>query len=194
MKYLKFVRETFNDSKFPIFKISDLKTSLGLKGIREGYLKRMLNYLSKRGEIKRVTRGIYTFHDDSMVVGFAFKPFYYGLEHALTIRNIWDQSTNPSLVTWRNVRTGVRKFDGGTYSINRIEKTLFFGYDTIRYYDFWIPVSENEKTLIDLVYFKHSLPKDVAAVFKKSINRSKLNNYLKFYSLEVKNGVKAILK
>jgi predicted transcriptional regulator of viral defense system len=189
MKYLEFVKDNFDSPGFPVFRMSDLKTALGLKGIKPGYLRRMVNYLLHKRRIIRITKGTYTFHDDISVVGFAFTPFYYGLENALTIRKLWDQNTNPAVITWRNIRTGQRRFGDGNYSVHRISKRLFFGYELIRYYDFWLPVSDCEKTLIDLVYFGHDIDEEVLAVLRKAIDRAKLDEYLKSYGAVTRKAV-----
>lgn len=194
MKYLKFVRENFNDPRFPVFRTSDLRASLGLKGITETYLNRMLNYLSDRGEVKRITKGIYTFHDDIVVVGFAYAPFYYGLENALTIRGLWDQNTNPIVMTWRNVRIGARKFGDGNYTLQRISKREFFGSELVRHYDFWIPVSDYEKTLIDFVRFGHHMGSGVLSELSRSIDKDKLDRYLKAYDADLGKKVRGCLK
>lgn len=194
MKYLGFVRKNFDDPKFPVFTIGDLRASLGLMGIGNAYLLRILNYLSRRGEITRVGRGVYTFHDDITVVGFAYEPFYYGLENALTLRKFWDQNTNPIVVTWRDVRRGVRRFGDGSYTVKHLDKRLFFGHELVRYYDLWIPVSDAEKTLIDLVYFRHQISEDALALLRKSIDRKKLDAYLKRYSRIVRKRVLEIAR
>ncbi len=193
MKYLKFVRDNFDDARFPVFRSADLRASLGIRGISRAYLKRMVNHMLKTQEIKRITSGIYTFHDDITVVGFAFRPFYYGLENALTLRKLWEQGTNPVVVTPRNVRGGVRKFGEGNYLIQRIDKRLFFGYDLIRYYDFWIPVSDYEKTLIDFVYFDHYLRPDVLSTLKREVDKKKISKYLGAYDPEVRNRIQVLL-
>lgn len=189
MKYLAFVKENFDDPGFPVFRTRDLKAAPGLRGIKQNYLKRTINYLMHRHQIRRITRGTYTFHDDVSVAGFAFAPFYYGLENAMTLRKLWDLNTNPDVVTWRNVRTGARKSGGGNYSVHRISRRLFFGYDLVRYYDFWIPVSDCEKTLIDLAYFKHSIDEESLASFKKAIDRGRLDKYLKSYGGAARKAV-----
>ncbi len=194
MKYMEFVRKNFNDAKFPVFSLTDLRVSLGLNGMRPAYLKRMVNYLMKKGEIRRITKGVYTFHDDITVAGFGFRPFYYGLENALTIRKLWEQNTNPVVITCRNVRTGTRKFGNGNYLINHISKEFFFGYEFIRYYDYWIPVSDYEKTLIDLVYFGHYIRDDVLLLLRKHIANSKLEGYLAPYGPRIKTRVKGLLR
>lgn len=194
MKYIGYVREHFSSAGFPIVKLSNLRTALKTKKISDAYLKRLINHMMRRGELKRITRGIYTFHNDITVVGFAFQPFYYGLENALTIKKMWEQGTNPIVITPKKVRTGIRKFGESNYVLQRIDKKLFFGYELIRYYDFWIPVSDPEKTLLDFVYFRHYLREDVLRELKRMIKKEKLAEYLKAYSPEFRNHFSKTLR
>lgn len=192
MKYIKYVREHFDDAGFPVVSMRELRTALKLKGISDQYLKRLTNYLLKRGELVRIRKGFYTLQDDITVVGFAFRPFYYGLENALTIRKIWDQGTNPIIITPLSVRNGTRKFDKGNYEVCRINREKFFGYDLVKYYDFWIPVSDYEKTIIDFIYFKHQLGNDSIKKLERRLDRKKLNSYLKFYDSHTRRKIKEI--
>lgn len=194
MKYIDYVRGHFSDPGFPVFRLSDLRTVLRPRRISAAYLKRLVNYMMRAGELERITSGTYTMHDDITVVGFAFQPFYYGLENALTIRKLWEQGTNPVVVTPRKVRTGVRDFKGSNYVVQRIDKRLFFGYDLIRYSNFWIPVSDTEKTLIDFVYFRHYIREDVLRGLKRTLNSKKLESYLGSYSPEFKGRLVKVLK
>ena len=194
MKYIRYVREHFSDPGFPVVKLSDLRTALKTKKIGDAYLKRLVNYLMNSGELKRITKGTYTLHDEMTVVGFAFQPFYYGLENALTIRKLWEQGTNPIVITPKKARTGIRKFGGSNYVVQRIGKKLFFGYELIKYYDFWIPVSDPEKTLLDFVYFKHYLRADVSKKLKCMIQKKKLTAYLKRYAPDFKRKFLETLK
>ncbi len=194
MKYIEYLRRHFNDPKSPVMTLREMKTTLKLKGIKLSYLKRLINYLIKKNEIIRITKGVYTFHDEITVVGFAFRPFYYGIENALTIKGLWEQGTTPIVITPRNVRQGVRKFGTGNYSIFKIKKQFFFGFELIKYYDFWIPVSDYEKTLIDLIYYKRHIRDDVLKELKKKIDRKKLMEYLKVYPTDIKNKVILELK
>lgn len=194
MKYIRYVREHFGDQGFPVIRLSDLKTALKSQKISDAYLKRLVNYMMHSGELKRITKGIYTLHDDITVIGFAFQPFYYGLENALTIRKLWEQGTNPIILTPKMARTGVRKFGDANYLVQRIPKNLFFGYELVKYYDFWIPVSDIEKTLIDFVYFRHYIRDDVMKVMKSLIDKKRLLNYLNKYPYETKKNVLDLLK
>ena len=87
-----------------------------------------MNHLTKKGEIKKITRGAYTFKEEIEVVGFAFSPFYYGLQEALSLRNLWEQEVNPVVITPRKIRQGVRKFLGNNYLIKRVNRSMFFGF------------------------------------------------------------------
>ena len=194
MKYVDYIRSHFNDPKSPVFTIQELKVVLGLKGISSAYLKRLINYLIKREEIVRIGKGVYTFHDEITVVGFAFRPFYYGLENALTIRRLWEQGTNPIIITPNNVRRGIRKFGRGNYAVLHIRRDLFFGYDFIQSSGLWVPVSDYEKTLIDFIYFNHYLRKDTLKALRLKINKEKLVSYLKHYNKEIKRRALQELK
>jgi hypothetical protein len=55
--------------------------------------------LLRSGRIYKITRGSYTFYDEVQYAGFAFQPFYYGLEDALSLLGLWKQETNPVIIT-----------------------------------------------------------------------------------------------
>ncbi|HLD60377.1 MAG TPA: hypothetical protein VI912_05245 [Candidatus Bilamarchaeaceae archaeon] len=191
MKYLSLFRNNFE--KRSTFTISEVKKVLGQKKISAGYVNTLLNHLSKKGEIKRITKGVYTFKNEIEVVGFAFPPFYYGLQEALSLRKMWDQETNPVVITSRKIRTGIRKFLGNNYLIKRINRKMFFGFEMIPYYDMWIPVSDLEKTLIDFVYFKLPINQEVLADIKKQIKTKRLDGYLNKAPKWVKRRVRKVL-
>lgn len=191
MKYLREVHERFR--RAPAFTITDLRVFLGRKGIGKEYLYLLVHNLLAKGELKRISRGVYTFRNESQVVGFGFRPFYYGLQEALSLRNLWEQETNPVVITPRKVRSGVRSFEGANYVVRRISRRMFFGFETVKYADFWIPVSDVEKTLIDFVYFRQPLGMEAAVELKKRADRKKLDGYLKRCPHWVKLRVRKIL-
>jgi len=194
MKYLKYVREHFGDSSFPTFSIGDLRTALVQRGIGDAYLKRLVNHMMKSGEITRITRGEYTLHGDATVAGFAFRPFYYGLEDALRIRGLSMQGTNPIVMTTRNVRRGVRQFQGRNYVVYRIQRMHFFGYTLEPYMDFWIPVSDLEKTVIDMVYLGGGIRDELWPGILKALDRKRLDEYLQRYEPWLKEKVHRLIR
>ena len=164
MKYQKLLERLYDQ---PAFSITQLKTLLGTKKISNGYLHLLVHNLLARKKLKRITKGFYSFNGDAQVVGFAFQPFYYGLQDALSLRNLWEQETNPVVITPRKVRTGLRKFGESNYVVKRIERKMFFGYNMVKYGDFWIPVSDAEKTLIDFAYYNQPLDENTRKELRK---------------------------
>lgn len=174
MKYVDRLTENF--SAQPSFSVDDAKRLLA--GISNDYLNLFLHNLAKKKKIHRISRGIYTFYDDPQVVGFAFRPFYYGLQDAMSLHGIWEQETNPVVVTPRKVVPGLRQFEGANYVVRRLSRKMFFGHELMRYGKLWIPVSDVEKTFIDMVYFEQHIPNDALKEFKRKINGEKLSSYL----------------
>lgn len=145
----------------------------------------------ERGSIHRISRGYYSFYDEVQFVGFAFFPFYYGLEDALSLLNLREQETNPVVITPRAVRSGVRTYLDRNYIVRRIDRSMFFGYRYIKYDKFYVPVSDPEKTLIDILYFGVPVGTRTLDEIISNINVDKLKNYL----LDVPDGTnKRVLK
>jgi predicted transcriptional regulator of viral defense system len=194
MKYTKEFESLFNNNGFPVFTLEDVMLAFKSKGISYNYLRLMLHKYLKSGKIKRISRGIYTFHDDAIVVGFAFRPFYYGLESALNILGFSTQGANNIVITTRNVRPGIRVFEGRNYKLMRIKKEYFFGYKLMQYNGFWVPVSDLEKTLIDTLYFKIGIRNELKPSILKALDRKKLKSYLEHYNKRINAKIYAELK
>ena len=176
MKYQKLLERLYGQ---PAFSITQLKTLLGTKKISNGYLHLLVHNLLARKKLKRITKGFYSFNGDAQVVGFAFQPFYYGLQDALSLRNLWEQETNPVVITPRKIRPGLRKFGESNYVVKRIERRMFFGFNMVKYGGFWIPVSDAEKTLVDFAHYNQPLDENARAELRKRIDKKKLAEYLK---------------
>ncbi len=150
------------------------------KNVRQ-YHKQLIRNLVIGGKIKRLAKGCYTAHEDTSLAVFCFKPAYLGLQDALSIHNLWEQETIPVIITARKVRNGIRSISGANILIRRIDKKYFFGYDYMKQGDFYFPVSDVEKTFIDMVYYNENISNELAASIKKRIDRKKLKSYLKRY-------------
>ena len=188
------VRENFSKEEFPVFGVNEIKSWLVANQGHPAYAHIILHNLESSGEIYRITRGFYTFHEDAHVVGFAFKPFYYGLEDALYMHNIIEQGSNPVVVTTRKVRNGLRNFAGRNYVIHRIENRHFFGFELVGQGKTWLPVSDLEKTFIDLVYFRHYAHDEAMVKLLKTVDRKKVRKYLDNYDKRFANKVMCLLK
>jgi predicted transcriptional regulator of viral defense system len=159
----------------------------------KNYTYLLLHNLLKRGEIKRVTKGWYSQHDDPIVSVFCFKPAYIGLQEALSFHGLWEQETAVVLVTTQKARVGVRKVLESNVILRRINRKYFFGFDYLKYGDFFVPISDVEKTLIDLIYFNEIPGKDVLREIKKRMDKKKLEEYLESYPIQFKAKVHRLI-
>lgn len=141
-------------SKEKCFTFGDLKRFLIDKGATEAYAKLFAHKMLKSGRIFRLTNGVYSFSNDEAVIGFAFPPFYYGLEYALTIRKLWTQVSNPVVITASKAMPGIRESMGKRIVVRRISKRMFFGFEYVRFSGIFVPVSDLEKTIVDLIYYR----------------------------------------
>jgi len=182
VKYLYKVKELFNKSG--VISISSLK-----KIVPQAYLKVLLNNLLKKKEIYRLTKGYYSKHDDPTLLVYCIKPSYLGLQEALSIHNIWEQETITVLVTPNKVRTGIRNFYTTNVKIHNLNKKYYFGFDFQKLGDFYVPVSDLEKTFIDLIYFNQKLDPKTFKKLKNKIDIKKLKSYLKIYPRKIQDKV-----
>ena len=184
MKYIKEIRDYFK--KNVVVSIYSLKRFLISKGASEDYVYQVVNMLLKRHEINRVIKGFYSIYDDPTLIVYCLNPAYIGLESALSFHNLWEQETNINVITPGKLRTGVRTVFGANLYIHHLDPKYFFGYDFVNYYDFKIPVSDVEKTLLDLIYFKHHISQETVREIKKVISMRKLKGYLRNYHKNIK--------
>lgn len=174
MKYLAKIRQAF--AREPAFTMGDLRRLL--PEASPAYLYLLVHHLKAKHALFKLGRGVYSFSDDPMVVGFAFRPFYYGCQEALSVHGLWEQETVPVVVTTRTVRAGRRSFSGAGYVVRRISRQMFFGFQTHKYGKFWVPVSDVEKTLIDLVHMRQPLSEELMGEFRQRVDRDKLEKCL----------------
>lgn len=190
-KYKNEIMEIFG--KTPVVTSRDVRLIVNRAKIKRGYAHLLVHNLIKGGRIKRIARGFYTAHDDPTVAVFSFKPAYIGLQDALSLRGLWEQETNVVIITKRKVRPGMREIMDSNVILRRIKPSYFFGAEMLRYGDLFVPVSDLEKTLIDFIYFREPLEKEVLSALKRKIDRKKLEKYLKIYPKKFRERVKRTL-
>lgn len=190
MKYKKEFAGHFN--RFPIFMFGDAERFLSSMGASSAYARKFMSRAVSTGAVYRITKGCYTMHKDINLVGYAFKPFYYGLGTALTHHRLWEQQANQTIITTKNVREGARVFFGLNATIWRIPEGLFFGYAKERYGNFHFYISDVEKTLIDMVYYKFNVEDYVYRNAFSHAGKAKMAAYLKRCPDRVRHGVKEL--
>ncbi|MGC8537714.1 MAG: type IV toxin-antitoxin system AbiEi family antitoxin domain-containing protein [Candidatus Micrarchaeia archaeon] len=171
-------------SDYPVFTHRDLKLYFRNKKLKTANLTRIIAYMKNSGRLYAIRKGAYTFKKDSMVAGFAYSPFYYGLLSALTIRELWTQNSRPDIITIRKVRVSSIHIFGDmkeTVFVHHVPAKYFFGFDIVKYGTLAVPVSDPEKTLIDLFYYKVKLPIQDYSELLRKISREKTREYLERY-------------
>ena len=176
-------------SKSPYFTIHDVKRILRNK--KYAYL--ALNILVKRGEIFRLAKGFYSKHDDPSLIVFYFKPAYLGLQDAMSYLNLWEQETASIVITVKRVRCGTRKILGNNVIVKRINPRYFFGFEFLKVGKFYLPVSNVEKTFVDLIYF-NEWRRDYGKYFRGKIDFKILEKYAENYPERVKERIVKISK
>lgn len=184
--HLSKIEELFDKS--PVVDFKSVERIIG-KSKNGSYAKLLLFNLLKTGKIKKIGKGVYTKHNELSLAVFSFKPAYLGLQNSLSHHNIWEQETIPVIITTKKVRRGIRSLMEGNVLLRNINKNYFFGIEYIQEGNFYLPYSDLEKTLIDMVVFDQKIDKEVLNKLKKRIDKNKLFVYLEKYSLNVKNRV-----
>ena len=164
-------------SKQNIFTTNDARRFLIGLGASEPYIRLLLHNMVKSGKIHRIKKGIYAASRNEAVVGFGFRPFYYGLQYALTIRKLWTQQSVPVVITTKKANPGVRYVMGIKTILHRISKNGFFGFEYINYGGIFVPVSDPEKTLLDFIYYGVNLDPETLSELRTKTDETKLRQY-----------------
>jgi predicted transcriptional regulator of viral defense system len=194
---MKYVKEFLNYFKsFPTFSAKDVKLFLRKNGAGKDYYKIFMHNLLNSKRVFSIKKGYYSLYDDPMIMGFAFSPFYYGLETALTYYKLWDYMTPITIITSKKVRSGFRTLYGRKVNIRRISKSAFFGYSMVPYKDdIYVPMADVEKTLLDFIYFNSDISDDVFQNLLKKCNKKKLETYVrKNYTSRIKRRIYVTIK
>ncbi len=176
---------------YPAFSYRDVQTYFQGRH-RTQQLSRTMSYLKSRGKVFTLRKGMYTLRKDGAVSGFGFSPFYYGLLYALTIRDLWTQNAEPEIITLKRVRRSKLSLFGsqGTHAtVHHSQPKHFFGFEILNYNGIDVPVSDPEKTLIDLFYYNIRLPIQSYGLLLGKINRRKVLDYLKRYDNHTRKAV-----
>ncbi len=176
--------------KASAFSLKSLERRLG-----KSYAKTFVHNLRKKGKIITLIKGWYTFRKSPEIITIPLGEAYIGLGSAASIHGAWNQASNLDVLTTaapRKVSVGERIIAGRKVIIRRIDKIMYFGYESIRLNetDDWIKISDPEKTLIDMIYYNYPFFEDIFPGLIKIIDRGKLSSYIK--KMENIRGAKKI--
>ena len=107
------------------------------------------------------------------------------------IRDMIDDQVRMEIMTTRRVKKSlVDVYSGGSMVVvHHLPKKYYFGFNDMRYGNITVPVSDPEKTLIDLFYYKERLSLQDYAEVLKSIKIGTLRKYLRSYDKRTKKRV-----
>lgn len=187
-KHLTKVLELFEKSP-----VVDFKSISRITG-NINYAKLLVFHLLKKKIIQKLIKGYYTKHHDISLAVLCLKPAYLGLHNAMSFHNVWEQETIPVIITSKKVKTGIRRINNNNILIRKTNPAYLFGIEYLQDGNYYLPYSDVEKTLIDMVVYKERISPEVMKNFKKRINILKLKNYLRHYSKKTQDNVLKIIK
>ena len=171
---------------WPVFTIDDAFLFLGGKRkVSKKTVQVTLSRMVKDGRLYHVSKGKFSFTKTAETAGFAYSPFYYGGLSALMIRDLIDDQVKMEVMTTKTVRhRRAVAFGDIELVVHHLPKAYYFGFNEIRYLNHTVPVSDPEKTFIDLLYFRVTPSSYDYYALVNAIDKKKLASYLKRY----KNG------
>lgn len=189
IKHLLEVESLFKRS--PVVSFDSIEKTL--KNGKKQYARHLIRNLLLKGKIKKLAKGWYTQENDSSLAVFCFQPAYFGLQDALSFYGIWEQETIPIIITTKRVKPGIRKVMGGNVLVRRIKKEYFFGFESLEQNKTYLPYSDIEKTLIDLLYFKENISKEALNCIVNKMDAKIFGAYLKRYPKKLQRIMKGRL-
>jgi predicted transcriptional regulator of viral defense system len=151
--------------------------------VGEDYAKLLIHRLRKKGEIDMIVRGVYTFKRSPYMVVKAIPRGYVGLGSAAALHGAWDQATvvtvlSPSVSSL--IRGGMREVGGHKVLLRKISDRMYFGYEYIYLDEIGelVRVSDPEKTLIDIIYYRYPFSQDILPRLAKMADRRRLTEYI----------------
>lgn len=152
--------------------------------------------MAKARKMFAILKGFYSLQRRDELSGFAFAPFYYGGLAALMIHDLIDDQVKMEIMTTHVVKKSFVSIYNGSSSVvlHHIPRKYYFGFADVKYGDIIIPVSDPEKTLIDLFYYKVRLPIQNYADLLRVVSRKKLAGYLKAYDKRTAKRVLGFMK
>lgn len=160
--------------RFPLFTQNDIAKMINKN---QKYVKTLLHRLNEQGFIKRIERGKYTVHDDSLIfASHIVIPSYFSLWTALRYYNMTQQQPRRFFLMCPIKRRSIKLND---LEIVFSSTKHIFGYRKERYNDFDIFMAEPEKAIIDSLLFKIPIEDVDIALDYEEINFQKLSEYAK---------------
>lgn len=156
-------------SKTPVFDLGDVNQIIPNKL----YAKKVISNFIKKGKIKKIKKGLYTFYNDAFLVAtFLVKPSYISTVSALSY---YHKITQIPKEIFCLTPKPTRKYFF-VEKINFYNTKFFFGFELKKYLNFKIPIATPEKALIDSI---GRVPVSVIKEGFENLNLNRMILYLK---------------
>lgn len=167
--------------KSPVVSFDSIEKIVTGRKNKKQYAKQLIRNLLLKGKVHKLAKGWYTSRDDAQLAVFCFQPAYLGMQDALSFHSLTEQETIPVIVTIQRVKQGIRNIMGINVLVRRIKKEYFFGFESYEQNGMYLPYSNIEKTLIDMLYFRENISKEVLNCILKKMDTKRFGDYLKRY-------------
>ena len=157
--------------EMPVFTLSDVSQIVSGKE----YAKKLLKKLTSSGELKRIKKNVYTFHDDPLLIStFLVKPSYISSVSALSYHKLITQMPKDvfCLTTKKEAKIKIKNLASEIYFIHT---NYFFGFKEENYLGFKILIATPEKAIIDSI---GNVPISVFEEAIENININTMEDYL----------------
>ena len=186
------LRDLTKEINTPIFSRTDLLKLFPDEPTNQ--INTQLYRMIKRGELVGIKRGLYSFPnskvDEFVLANKIYTPSYVSLESALNIYGIIPDIvaniTSVTPVTSKRFNTAL-----GTYIYSKINKSLYFGYESVLdnesklYYN----IASPEKALLDYIYVRKIKDLKESRVDTRTLKKKELFIYLSHFPVWVKKVV-----
>ncbi|MFO7711082.1 MAG: hypothetical protein R6V53_04940 [Candidatus Woesearchaeota archaeon] len=130
------------------------KTTLKkLLGCTDDYAYTVLGRLVKQGRLKKIIKGKYTVHDDIYLIATnLYFPSYLSFLSCSYFKGYTEQIINTvQVATTMQIRDIM--FENYHLEFHKMGKKMFFGYEKVFYGNFFLFIADDEKLLIDSIYY-----------------------------------------
>ncbi len=165
--------------------------------VGRNYAKVLIHNLRRKGQIVELLKGVYSFKKSPYMVAKALPRAYVGLGSAAFLHGAWNQVTAVTILSpdvSRIAKHGVREVAGFKVVLRKISSKMYFGYEYKYLGDLreWVRVSDPEKTLIDIIYFRYPASDDIIPGLLEIIDTNKIRKYIEILKERSVKGQKKI--
>jgi len=177
-------------SRHPIFRVEDISRVLRIDRIRAS---KILYYLEKKGDIRRIMKGVYTVaSDDKVVATGIYRPSYISMFTALYLHGVLLQVPRRIQVVTTKIY-GVKKviFDGTEIVYYKISPRYFFGYIwRMNRHTYFL--ARPEKAIIDIIYY--GMSPNIGQIDLEQIDLKRLRQMARIYPKTLQAKVRNLIR